>query len=180
MSFNLAECVGICPCGYVPQQGWGYKAEATKLQALNLRLYEVSVLRCAAPFQLEYSAFFAREGTINVIDEVNLRTGEIKSTEQDFDFGCLDHFVQHGKVIYWQRDDGITMTLLKNDGNRCFTRIAEQGMRIQSRSFEATFSFYGKFIFVSGGYSKEWSICLASVKRYNITDDLWETMPAMK
>ena len=73
MSLNLAEW------------SWAFshvlkflnKTEATKLQALNLRMYGVSVPRCAGRFQLDYSALFAHKET-NVIDEVNLRTGEIK------------------------------------------------------------------------------------------------------
>ena len=174
MSLNLAENL------------WAFShvlkflnvAEATKLQALNRRLYGVSVPRCAGRFQLNYSAFFAHEET-NVIDEDNLRTGEIKSTEQDFYFGAFDNFVQNGKDIYWLGLGGCIMTLLKNDGNGCFTRIAKQGM-MQRREELATCSFYGKFVFVSGGYSFKSSKHLASVERYNIADDLWEIMPAMK
>ena len=174
MSLNLAENL------------WAFShvlkflnmAEATKLQALNRRLYGVSVPRCAGRFQLNYSAFFAHEET-NVIDEVNLRTGEIKSTEQDFNFLGFNNFVQNGKDIYWLGLWGTRMTLLKNDGDCCFTRIAKQGP-IKKRMRLATCSFYGKFIFVSGGLCYESSHLLASVERYNIADDLWEIMPTMK
>ena len=78
--------------------------------------------------------------------------------------------------------NGANMTLLKNYGNCCFTRIVKQGM-IQRRFELATCSFYGKFVFVSGGESVSFGSRprpTASVERYNIADDLWEIMPAMK